>query len=187
MKHVIISIGHDANSQGASYGNITEYSYNSNLVEYMKEAVYSHPEKSVIFHFVDTTLRHTVIKINELVAEYGKDNCIAIELHLNSSRSIAHGCETLYFPFSKTSKKLATRFNDDLYERAWHFVGPNRGAKPGWYQGIKNGTLLYFLHRTACPALIIEPMFIWQALELTNLESDLLAAHITNTAINLFK
>ena len=36
---------------------------------------------------------------------------------------------------------------------------PDRGAKPGWYQGDKENGALYFLEKTQMPAIIIEPGF----------------------------
>lgn len=94
---------------------------------------------------------------------------MALEIHFNASPNAkAKGFETLYYPGSEKGKALATATNEAL---SMCFAS-NRGVKEGWYRqdspGVKDydGDIecdespLYFLKKTKCPAVILEPEFI---------------------------
>lgn len=94
---------------------------------------------------------------------------LAVEIHFNSCASgNARGSETLYYPGSKVGRQTAQTVQSALGT----FMAPNRGAKEGWYKmdrpgvkdfaGDKEGdeTPDYFLAKTKCPAIVIEPAFI---------------------------
>lgn len=86
---------------------------------------------------------------------------IAVEIHFNAAvdadgNNIGKGCETLYYPGSKKGKKLAQYANDALAETCL----PDRGCKEGYYRMDPKRGPDFFLARTNCPAIIIEPDFI---------------------------
>lgn len=160
MKHIILSVGHNSKSQGARWGNLSEYGVASQVTSLI---TFYGDISGVELHTIDSTLTDTVQYINSMCKRFGTDNCVAIELHFNSAESkSAIGCETLYFPYSSNGKQLATKFNKLLFKNISGLAIKNRGIKTGWYQGIKNGKLLYFLHKTRCTSIILEPVFLSQ-------------------------
>ena len=95
--------------------------------------------------------------INERVM----NNDIAIEIHFNAARDsndnpIGKGCETLYYPGSDTGKALASLCQAVLAP----LFPPDRGIKEGWYRMDKSKGADFFLAKTKCPAVIIEPEFV---------------------------
>lgn len=94
---------------------------------------------------------------------------LAVEIHFNSDPSgKGHGSETLYCPGSAKGRVIANIVQKTLGS----MLGPNRGVKEGWYRQDQPGhedypgdvegdeKPDYFLIKTSCPALIIEPAFI---------------------------
>lgn len=86
---------------------------------------------------------------------------LAIEVHFNAAKNFAGefvgvGSETLYCPGSSKGKSLALKIQNVLGEQ----FPPNRGVKEGWYRRRKTNGALFFLKKTDCPAVIIEPEFI---------------------------
>lgn len=100
----------------------------------------------VIYNF-SGTLQRKVSQINKI-----KPVC-AIELHFNCCK--AHGGEILHYPSDK-STKLA--YSIAKYLRP--HVSKWRGIKIGYYRCDPNKPILYFLRKTICPAVIIEPAFL---------------------------
>lgn len=98
-------------------------------------------------------LRHKTDFINK----YANQHDLAIEIHFNAdSQHAGKGCEALYYPGSKRGKKAAKEICNTL--SAW--FPPNRGAKEGWYRMDKSNGVDWFLAKTVCTAVIIEPEFI---------------------------
>ena len=86
---------------------------------------------------------------------------IAIEIHFNAARDkdnnpVGRGCETLYYPGSVRGKTLAETCQAALAE----IYPPNRGVKEGWYRMNPDNGADFFLARTKCPAVILEPEFV---------------------------
>lgn len=83
---------------------------------------------------------------------------IAVELHLNAApgNAVVHGSETLYYPNSLRGKALAQAIQAKLSE----VFPPNRGAKEGYYRMDPSNGPDWFLRKTTCTAVIIEPEFI---------------------------
>lgn len=86
---------------------------------------------------------------------------IAIEIHFNAARDadnkpVGRGSETLYYPGSEEGKKVAELCQEAL---AICFP-PSRGVKEGWYRMDPERGPDFFLARTKCPAIIIEPEFV---------------------------
>ena len=102
-------------------------------------------------------LRDKVAYINER----SMNGDIAIEIHFNAARDsnnnpVGRGCESLYFPGSKTGKHIAS-----LCQEALALVfPPSRGVKEGWYRMDPSRGADFFLAKTDCPAVILEPEFV---------------------------
>jgi N-acetylmuramoyl-L-alanine amidase len=106
------------------------------------------------------TLQQKVSYINARLM----DGDIAIEIHFNAARDadnkpVGRGCETLYYPGSVKGELLATLCQDALAE----VFPPDRGVKEGWYRMDPNRGPDFFLARTKCPAVILEPEFVHHA------------------------
>ena len=83
----------------------------------------------------------------------------AIEIHFNAGpHNAGIGCEALYYPGSEVGKDFANK----VLAAVEPFFPPNRGAKEGWYRQDKSSGTLAFLRQTHCPAIIIEPEFVYQ-------------------------
>jgi len=103
------------------------------------------------------TLKHKVNFINK----YASANDIAVEIHFNAAvdsdgNNVGKGSETLYYPGSVKGKELAKQVQSVLAS----IFQPDRGAKEGWYRMNPSFGADYFLQRTLCAALILEPDFI---------------------------
>ena len=157
---ILISAGHYPEARGACYKGNCEHEEAMRWAEQLVAEIEPHapcmlvptgtlPEK---VHFINT---HNPI--------------LALEIHFNASENAkAKGFETLYYPGSEKGEALAILTNDAL---AMCFAN-NRGVKEGWYRQDRPGykdydgdidgdeTPLYFLQKTKCPAVIIEPEFI---------------------------
>ena len=83
---------------------------------------------------------------------------LACELHFNSDVSKRQkGSETLYCPGSPIGEAAAGIVQAAL----GGIFPPSRGVKQGWYQGDKKNGPIGYLKTTKCPALILEPEFIY--------------------------
>jgi len=107
----------------------------------------------------------------------GHNPRVALEIHFNGSvNPTVAGCETLFYPGSRKGLVFA-----NTVHRAYKEVMDNRdrGVKEGWYRmdrpmivdytGDVDGDEMpdYFLRKTNCPALILEPDFIAQVNNIT--------------------
>jgi N-acetylmuramoyl-L-alanine amidase len=86
---------------------------------------------------------------------------LALEIHFNSAldkegNHVGRGCETLYYPGSKKGKEFAEACQIALAE----VFPPDRGVKEGWYRMDPTRGADFFLEKTKCPAVIIEPEFV---------------------------
>lgn len=158
---VAISVGHNPRKPGASFKNKTEYSETILMAAFAIQ----HLQRDGHHAFLIGTgsLKKKVDEINSL----GVD--CAVEIHLNKAGGVGHGCETLYCPGSIAGESLANDIHAILIEATGN---RDRGVKPGWhrmdqpgvedYPGDIDGDEKkdYFLEKTNCPAVIIEPYFI---------------------------
>lgn len=102
-------------------------------------------------------LKSKIDFINERVM----DGDIALEVHFNAARDknnnpIGRGCETLYYPGSEAGEHIAKLCQQALKQ----CFPPDRGAKEGWYRMNPKYGPDFFLAKTKCPAVIIEPEFV---------------------------
>lgn len=124
-------------------------------------------------------LRSKVDFINERTL----DGDIAVEIHFNAARDannnpIGRGCETLYYPGSKRGESIATTIQKVMAE----FFPPDRGVKEGWYRMDPSRGADFFLAKTKCTAIIIEPEFVHRA----NVINDNREA-VVNKLVELFE
>ena len=169
--NVAISAGHHPGAKGATYQGATEYDeavkWQAQIVEMLTEKTfdkYLHMRP----HAIETgTLPHKVAQINAI-----KYCDLALEIHFNGAADPnINGCETLYYPGSNDGFEYAR-----VLQKKMHLAMNNRGRgiKEGWYKmdrpdrvdfdGDVEGdeVIDYFLRKTKCVALILEPEFIGQ-------------------------
>ena len=159
MIKIAISVGHHPGAKGASYSDLVEFDlaeYWVNEILDQYDDLYDYEYNCPIFHLLPVptgTLKEKVKFINENEFDY------AIEMHFNSAGVTASGSETLYMPNSKRGKKLASIIQKNI---SVPLEIRDRGVKEGmyWSTSERTNTPLYFLRRTNCPAVIIEPNFL---------------------------
>ena len=164
--NILISAGHHSQAQGAQWKGYTEWQettiWRDMIVQELGEVAIAVP---------DGGLREKVAFINS------HDPAFAVEIHFNSAivngEHVGEGCETLMYPGSIKGRRLAETLQGAQYQ----LFQPYRGVKEGWhrqdrpgvvdYQGDVDGdeTINYFLRKTKCPAVILEPDFIHFMLE----------------------
>ncbi len=149
---ILISTGHHSKRRGACFEGFCEY---DEALLWSSEI--AHQLSSSICRVVPPGyLRNKVNYINSI-----NDSKLAIEIHFNGAvdskgNRIGKGSETLYFPGSEKGKAAAEQIQSSISKL---FV-PDRGVKEGWYRMDKSRGVDYFLAKTRCVAIIIEPEFI---------------------------
>ncbi len=169
MKHLIISAGHNPQKTGASWKDLKEHDICVHTVKEVVQKLAPHIQVSVIS---TGGLKAKVQEVNRIAAA---GDCIAVEVHYNAAgTTYVEGNETLYYPGSVKGKKLATEFNEVFMKHAGHLVMKDRGVKEGWYRMDSPGVIDYagdvdgdetpdyWLRKTSCPSLILEPCFMCQ-------------------------
>lgn len=86
---------------------------------------------------------------------------LAVEVHFNAAldkdgKDIGSGCVTLYMPGSDGGKTFARTCQTTLAA----VFPPDRGVVEGWYRGEKARGAYFFLEKTRCVAVILEPEFV---------------------------
>lgn len=152
---ICLSIGHHAKAKGAStvYNGKTynEYDIASDWCDFIAAM-----EEDNIVLVPPGNLRSKVAWINHA------QPMLAAELHFNDAtdgagKQIGSGFETLYYPGSTKGKAFAETIQEHLGET---LETKNRGAREGYYRMNPSNGPDFFLARTKCPAVIIEPAFI---------------------------
>lgn len=147
---IFVSAGHYPSKPGAAYKGFTEYDeaeiWADKIVEYLDGE-----GKLVPTGFLGQKVGFINVREPDL----------AIEVHFNAAvddngNNVGRGCETLYFPGSTKGKRLA----EIVHEAIAEVFEPDRGVKEGWYRMNPENGPDYFLARTSCPAIIVEPDFI---------------------------
>jgi len=155
---IFVSAGHYPQRPGAGYQNFYEHDeavlWQRDIMDALFKLSASDP---TAFAVPTGVLKDKVAYINHR----SQANSIAIEIHFNAAvdskgNNVGKGCESLYFPGSDIGKSIATLLNNTL---AIDFA-PNRGVKEGWYRMDKAHGADFFLEKTNCPAVILEPEFI---------------------------
>ncbi len=109
---------------------------------------------------------------------------VIVEVHFNANIKVS-GCETLYYPGSRTGRYLASIVHETY---APFCNNKDRGIKEGWYRmdrpkikdypGDREGdeVPLYLLKRTKAPCLIVEPEFIYHLDKIVEMEDKVCEA-----------
>ena len=114
------------------------------------------------------SVQHSLTKKVDEINAAGCD--LALEIHFNACGGCgASGCETLHYPDSEVGEHYATIMQKAVCKAMGNKY---RGVKAGWYKMDRPGVIDfygdedgdekpdYFLRKTNCPALILEPEFI---------------------------
>ena len=99
----------------------------------------------------DGTLKQKTTFINS----WSNVGDLAIEVHFGDESG--NGSESRYQPGRETSKNAAQR----LQEALSGVFGSGRGACEGWYRNNRKMGVEWFLEKTRCEAVIIEPEHIY--------------------------
>ena len=182
-KTLIISAGHNPDATGASWNNLKEYTETEKWVNYIQGRL-EKSDKVDVYRIPPVGLKSKVAEVNSVVGGVGRDNVLAVELHFNAAgKTFVRGIETLYYPGSTKGEQAALRFNRKymlIMKNEYGIEIKNRGAKAGWYRMDAPGVVDYagdvdgdekpdyFLAKTACTALILEPHFLC---ELENMDN----------------
>lgn len=165
---IVLAPGHDASAKGASYHGFTEHDEALRWVDITANFLRGYLPVRV----VHGKLAEKIAAVNA----YGHEVLLACEIHFNSDESKRQGgSETLYCPGSTAGRAAAEFVQKEL---AGVFP-PSRGVKEGWFRQDAPGRLDYpgdvdgdeavlaFLRQTRCPAIIVEPEFIynWSIIE----------------------
>jgi len=163
---ILVSAGHHAAKAGACFEDFCEFDEAARWAKLIVENLGD--DKSLLVPF--GVLKDKVNFINE---RSSNKNTIAVEIHFNSAviwkddnkdgvkqdeefHHVGRGSETLYYPNSVKGKAAAEVVQNNLSR----IFLPNRGVKEGWYRMQKRFGPDYFLAKTKCTSLIIEPEFI---------------------------
>jgi len=154
---IAVSAGHYPSAPGACYDGICENEIARSWLHWLLVDY-----RDVFIEVPNVTLKEKIDFIN-------RNNCeLAVEIHFNSAGGKGAGCETLYYPGSEKGRACA----NIIHKAFTPYFTPNRGVKEGWYRmdrpGVKDypGDVdgdekpHYFLRKTSCPAVIVEPEFI---------------------------
>jgi len=148
---IFISAGHYPSAPGAKYERFIEHDeavvWADNIVELLDGSI----------RVPTGVLRTKVDFINERIL----NGDVAIEIHFNAAldgegNNIGRGCESLYYPGSEKGEALAEMCQSVLMK----VYPPDRGVKEGWYRMDPSRGADFFLAKTRCVAVIIEPEFV---------------------------
>jgi hypothetical protein len=156
---IFLSVAHRPDAKGASFGDFNEYEesilWTQRLMDYLDGHAVEVPHGR---------LEDKVAFINQGCHDVAGYH-IAVEVHFNAATNshgepIGRGCEALYCPGSIDGEALA----DKICHRLQIPFPPNRGPAEGWFRrNPSRGIIDYFLEKTACTAVIIEPEFVHHA------------------------
>lgn len=158
---ILISAGHHPSAPGAKLGDFVEH--DEAMLWVVEIARYLGTRGLVV---PPGTLAKKVEFINR------HDPSATVEIHFNDAwkdkngdgmvqddEHVGKGCETLYMPGSERGRSLAEALHGPLAA----LFPPDRGVKEGWYRMDPKRGPDFFLSRTACPAVIVEPDFVENA------------------------
>ena len=152
---VFIAAGHYPTAPGAGFEGFYEHEEATRWVSVMTAL---DPDARVLVPVPTGTLKEKTVFINK---RCDRQRDVAVEIHFNSfvdtqGNHKGSGCVSLFYPDSKTSAALANACQEVLKV---HFP-PDRGIAAGWYRGNELRGPYYFLAKTSCAAVILEPEFV---------------------------
>lgn len=166
---IVLSAGHHEARKGACNGSVCEWDIATQWVATIKSYINPFFESYIV---ESGTLPNKISQINHI-----PDVKLAVELHFNSNVN-AQGSECLYYPGSESGKELS-----DMILKEFEHIDlfqPNRGSKEGWYKMDSPGvvdyagdvdgdeSIDYFLRKSKCTAVIVEPQFIYHMDDIMN-------------------
>jgi len=175
---IFLSAGHYPSKPGASHERFVEH---DEAVIWVTQLAVALAELGVESLVVPVGILRTKVDfINSRIM----NGDIAIEIHFNSfkiwkdanrdgvvtddeMKHAGRGCESLYYPGSSRGRKISEALGLCLAK----FYAPYRGSKEGWYRLNKDNGPDFFLARTTCTAVILEPEFVHRA-EIINNNRD---------------
>lgn len=163
---ILLSAGHNPSSPGACYNGFCEYEEASKWVDILKTLLQQRTNVDIV---PTGSLSQKISWINGYKE---KPVDLAVEIHFNSDESKQQrGSETLYAPGSIKGQRAARIVQDAMSS----LLGPNRGAKEGWYRMIRPPDPAAipdaFLAKTNPVALILEPEFIYNRIVIESLRT----------------
>lgn len=154
MPKVFIAAGHHPKAPGAGFEGFYEH---DEADRWLDEMFKLDLDGRVLVRIPTGPLKDKADFVNRRCAP----GDVALELHFNSAvnaagERVGSGSVTLYCPNSEEGMQLAHAAQEVLKA---HFP-PDRGIVAGWYRGDQTRGGYYFLERTRCPAIILEPEFV---------------------------
>lgn len=176
---ICVSAGHHPENPGACFADFCEHAEALKWAKAITDEINFISGDDIACIVPVGVLKDKVKFINDI------NPLLAIEIHFNSFkvwedankdglvssgelRNAGLGSETLYYPGSKKGEATARRIQSIL----GLICEPNRGIKEGWYRMNKDNGPDYFLARTKCTSLIIEPDFIHREYEIKNTRDE---------------
>lgn len=152
---MFLAAGHYPAEPGAGFEGFFEHDEADRWLALVASAMPSHNVE-----FVPTGTLSTKTRWINARAQPGD---FAVELHFNSYEGNPmiddrgpNGCVVLYQPGSTRGKRLA----EIMLAHLAGVFPPARGVDEGWYRGDQSRGTYWFLAKTVCPAVILEPEFI---------------------------
>lgn len=146
---ILVSAGHHPYRKGASY---------KNWYEYDEAKIWASLISNKLGQYGMVVPPGLLPEKVDFVNSQSPD--LAVEIHFNAAMkdgvNVGEGSETLYCPGSMKGRRAAAIVQESVSQ----IFRPNRGTKEGWYKMDRNKGPDYFLAKTRCPALIVEPEFI---------------------------
>ena len=152
MGRIFIAAGHHPSAPGACFDGVCEHDIATKWVDSIA---------GLLGEFAVLVPSQPLKQKAAFVNARCKKGDVAVEIHFNSAvnsqnEHIGRGSCSLYYPGSEAGRALAERCQEVL---SAHYP-PDRGEVEGWYRGDKSKGAYYFLEKTKCPAVILEPQFI---------------------------
>lgn len=155
MSKVFLAAGHYPAQPGAGFEGFYEH---DEAVRWVARIV----EMDADFGYVVEVPTGDLKSKTRFVNTRAQSSDIAVEIHFNAAANAAgqrvgDGCVTLYMPGSEHGRVLAEECQKALVAA---MQNRDRGTVEGWYRGNRERGAYYFLERTRCPAVILEPEFV---------------------------
>lgn len=174
MTDILISAGHHPDKPGATMGD---------FVEHAEAVIWCERIYAILHAGQDVTVARVPVGVLREKVEYINRvrPLLAVEIHFNDAwidrngdgvvqdgERVGRGCETLYAPGSARGRLAAELIQHELAR----VFPPDRGVKEGWYRMDPKFGPNFFLARTTCPAVIIEPEFVANAQTIRDRRED---------------
>lgn len=146
-QRVAIAVGHHPEKRGASWNGWSEYELLAPVAGYLVRELTRAGLDAYLVPSGRLATKVEWINAGNFTA--------AVELHGDAGGG--SGGTALYYPGSTAGQALA-----EAVDNAMEAVlgADRRRARPGYFRGDPARGVLYFLARTACPAVVVEPEYL---------------------------